>query len=195
VRLILVGVFQDSEKDGVFTALSKQTLKNRFVFRLRTNWDRGPKFAGARPASAPGPRVDAETTGTQRRPSSGFRDPDLSRTCRGSTVASKNAGIQRFQTHTLGRRGHTVVDRGPRDDLPPRDRVMVKDPLIDFEEVVVFIRSLGSIPRPVGRPRDGSSDYGPLVVIYALVRLAVLLAGKTKLEHPGSRCLSPVSTK
>ena len=28
---------------------------------------------------------------------------------------------------------------------------MVKDPLIDFEEVVVFTRSLGSIPRPVGR--------------------------------------------
>jgi len=27
--------------------------------------------------------------------------------------------------------------------------VMVKDPLIDFEEVVVGIRSLGSIPRPV----------------------------------------------
>jgi hypothetical protein len=32
-----------------------------------------------------------------------------------------------------------------------RDRAMVKDPPIDFEEVVVGIGSLGSIPRPVGR--------------------------------------------
>ena len=30
-------------------------------------------------------------------------------------------------------------------------RVLVKEPLIDFEEVVVFTRSLGSIPRPVGK--------------------------------------------
>ena len=35
--------------------------------------------------------------------------------------------------------------------------IMVKDPLIDFEEVVVGMRSLGSIPRPVGSSRDGSS--------------------------------------
>ena len=35
---------------------------------------------------------------------------------------------------------------------------MVEDPLIDFEEVVVGIRSLGSIPRPVGSSRDGSSS-------------------------------------
>jgi hypothetical protein len=39
-----------------------------------------------------------------------------------------------------------------------RDRSMVKDPPIDFEEVVVGIRPLGSIPRPVGKPRDGSSS-------------------------------------
>ena len=38
-----------------------------------------------------------------------------------------------------------------------RDRAMVEDPPTDLEEVVVGIRSLGSIPRPVGKPRDGSS--------------------------------------
>ena len=37
---------------------------------------------------------------------------------------------------------------------------MVKDIAIDLEEVVVGIRSLGSIPRPVGSSRDGSSRWG-----------------------------------
>ena len=37
----------------------------------------------ARPASAAGPGVDEETTGTQRRPSRGFLDPELSRTLSG----------------------------------------------------------------------------------------------------------------
>ena len=40
----------------------------------------------------------------------------MSRMCRGPPVVSKNAGIH---TRTPGRRGPTVVDRGPRDDLPP----------------------------------------------------------------------------
>jgi hypothetical protein len=35
---------------------------------------------------------------------------------------------------------------------------MVEDPLIDFEEVVVGIRSLGLFPRPVGSSRGGSSS-------------------------------------
>ena len=39
-----------------------------------------------------------------------------------------------------------------------RDLAMVKDPLIDFEEVVVGMRSLGLNPRPVGSSRDGSSS-------------------------------------
>jgi hypothetical protein len=70
----------------------------------------------ARPACTPGPTFGGKVTGIHRRPSGGIRDPEMSRMCRGPPVVSKNAGIH---TRTPGRRGPTVVDRGPRDDLPP----------------------------------------------------------------------------
>ena len=81
---------------------------------------RRPRPAHGDPHSSrepPGPTDVAISAGTPRTPSSGFRDPEMSRMCRGPTVDSKNAGIH---TRTPGRRGPTVVDRGPRDDLPPR---------------------------------------------------------------------------
>ena len=80
---------------------------------------RRPRPAHGDPHSSrepPGPTDVAISAGTPRTPSSGFRDPEMSRMCRGPTVDSKNAGIH---TRTPGRRGPTVVDRGPRDDLPP----------------------------------------------------------------------------
>jgi hypothetical protein len=50
----------------------------------------------------------------------------------------------------------TGLGRGRQNE---RDLAMVEDPPIDLEEVVVGIRSLGSIPRPVGKPReDGPSS-------------------------------------
>ena len=52
-----------------------------------------------------------------------------------------------------------IKGRGRQNE---RDLVMVKDPLIDFEEMVVGIRSLGSIPRPVGSSRGGSSSLWSL---------------------------------
>jgi hypothetical protein len=87
---------------------------------------------------------------------------------------------------------------------------------------VVGIRSLGSIPRPVGKPRDGSSSlrspsklrarwglfrsYQPLKPVvrpscdYRSVTILIGAYGPSswpvqKLEFPGSRCLSPLSTK
>ena len=83
---------------------------------------RRPRPAHGDPHSSrepPGPTDVAISAGTPRTPSSGFRDPEMSRMCRGPTVDSKNAGIH---TRTPGRRGPTVVDRGPRDDLPPAIR-------------------------------------------------------------------------
>ena len=53
---------------------------------------------------------------------------------------------------------------------------MVKDPLIDFEEVVVGIRSLGLIPRPEGALETVLPVYGPLSVQVA-----------TKQGNPGRR--------
>ena len=57
---------------------------------------RRPRPAHGDPHSSrepPGPTDVAISAGTPRTPSSGFRDPEMSRMCRGPTVDSKNAGI------------------------------------------------------------------------------------------------------
>ena len=64
---------------------------------------RRPRPAHGDPHSSrepPGPTDVAISAGTPRTPSSGFRDPEMSRMCRGPTVDSKNAGIH---TRTPGR--------------------------------------------------------------------------------------------
>ena len=74
---------------------------------------------------------------------------------------------------------------------------MAEDPLIDFEEVVVGIRSLGSIPRPVGSSRGGSSSLWSPSKLRA--RWGDPTGGHPGGQNPriraGSRCLSPLSTK
>ena len=100
---------------------------------------RRPRPAHGDPHSSrepPGPTDVAISAGTPRTPSSGFRDPEMSRMCRGPTVDSKNAGIH---TRTPGRRGPTVVDRGPRDDLPPSDMIV----LCSTRVITAFLTELG----------------------------------------------------
>ena len=93
------------------------------------------------PRELPVPTDVAISAGTPRTPSSGFRDPEMSRMCRGPTVDSKNAGIH---TRTPGRRGPTVVDRGPRDDLPP----CLKDLGPMQLRAAAPCRGLGRVPGP-----------------------------------------------
>jgi hypothetical protein len=72
---------------------------------------RRPRPAHGDPHSSrepPGPTDVAISAGTPRTPSSGFRDPEMSRMCRGPTVDSKNAGIH---TRTPGRRGERERER------------------------------------------------------------------------------------
>ena len=114
---------------------------------------RRPRPAHGDPHSSrepPGPTDVAISAGTPRTPSSGFRDPEMSRMCRGPTVDSKNAGIH---TRTPGRRGPTVVDRGPRDDLPPRDlRTDGTCPggMLGKAPSLSFLRCLGAFILPLG---------------------------------------------